>query len=388
MSTEANPVVARPDARPLGPLSATDATDEVLQVPAHGRIPSLDGLRAISIAAVLLGHLAGSNNFPTVIGDVVRGNGFVDVAYFGVSVFFVISGFLITGILMKESQRPGGIGLRRFYLRRTMRIFPAYYVFVFAVVLMTAIGIFSVTSNDIGHALTYTTNYDPNRSWEIGHLWSLSVEEQFYLLWPVALILLGIRNAKAAAIVVVVAVPFLRALEYHFVPQWEDIVGNTFETTADAIALGCLLALTLDQLVKQAWFRKIINGPWMIVALLAVALLLSKWGPSRLLLSISLTNVAIALAVAYCVLRPRSKAGRLLNVRPLVFIGVLSYSIYLWQQIFVNRNSTLIISTFPLDVLLVALFALGSYYLVERPFLRWRPRVERRLLGTVPSTET
>ncbi len=308
MSTEANPVVARPDARPMGPLSATDATDEALQVPAGRRIPSLDGLRAISIAAVLLGHLAGSNNFPTVIGDVVRGNGFVDVAYFGVSVFFVISGFLITGILMKESQRPGGIGLRRFYLRRTMRIFPAYYAFVFVVVVMTAAGIFSVTSNDIGHALTYTTNYDPNRSWEIGHLWSLSVEEQFYLLWPVALILLGLRNAKAAAIVVVLAVPFVRALEYHFVPQWEDIVGNTFETTADAIALGCLLALTLDQLVKQAWFRRIINAPWMIVALLAVALLLSRWGPSRLLLSISLTNVAIALAVS--VLRPSSAVQR------------------------------------------------------------------------------
>jgi peptidoglycan/LPS O-acetylase OafA/YrhL len=67
-----------------------------------------------------------------------------------------------------------------------------------------------------------------------------------------------------------------------------------------------------------------------------------------------------------------------------VFVGTLSYSIYLWQQIFINRNSTSIISTFPVDLILVGACALGSYYLVERPFLRWRPKVEQRLLGTAP----
>jgi peptidoglycan/LPS O-acetylase OafA/YrhL len=388
MSLEATPARTASTVLPMELSATTTTIEDVVPATAAGRIPSLDGLRAISIAAVLLGHLAGSTNFPTAIGDIVRDNGFVDFANFGVTVFFVISGFLITGILMKESQRPGGVSLRRFYLRRTMRIFPAYYVFIASVVGLTAIGIVSVTSQDIGHALTYTINYYPDRSWDVGHLWSLAVEEQFYLLWPVAIVLLGLRNAKAAALAVVVAAPLFRAFEYEFLPRGADLIGNTFETTADAIAMGCLLALTLDQLAKQARFRQIIASPWLIIALLGVALLLGRWGPSRLLVSISLTNVAIALAVAYCVLRPRSRTGRFLNLRPLVFVGTLSYSIYLWQQIFINRNSTSIISTFPVDLILVGACALGSYYLVERPFLRWRPRVEQRLLGTAPRTPT
>ena len=106
-----------------------------------GRIPSLDGLRAVSIGAVVLGHLAGTVNFPAFIGDAVRNTGLVDVANLGVRVFFVISGFLITGILLKENQRYGTLSLRRFYLRRTMRIFPAYYVFVATIVGLTAIGV-------------------------------------------------------------------------------------------------------------------------------------------------------------------------------------------------------------------------------------------------------
>ena len=86
---------------------------------ADRRIQSLDGLRAISIGAVVVGHLAGTVGLPTLVGDIVRNNGFIDVANLGVRVFFVTSGLLITGILMKESGRPGGISLRRFNFRRT-----------------------------------------------------------------------------------------------------------------------------------------------------------------------------------------------------------------------------------------------------------------------------
>ena len=353
-----------------------------MQLLPDGRIPSLDGLRAVSIAAVVLGHLAGTRNFPAVIGDPIRNNEFVNIADLGVRVFFVISGFLITGILMKESRRPGGISLSRFYLRRTMRIFPAYYAFVGTVLILTAVGVYSVTSNDFVRAFTYTTNYDPDRAWEVGHLWSLAVEEQFYLLWPLTIILLGLRNAKAAAVLVVLTVPLFRAFEYAFVPGWREIVSNTFETAADSIALGCLLALTLDRLVVRSWFQRIMASPWIIVVVLVVALALGQWGVTRLLVSMSLINVAVALAIAYWVLHPGGVTGRFLNLRPIVYIGTLSYSIYLWQQIFVNRNSTLIISTFPLDLILVAACALASYYLVERPFLRLRPRVEERLLGS------
>jgi peptidoglycan/LPS O-acetylase OafA/YrhL len=93
-----------------------------------GRIPSLDGLRALSISAVLLGHLAGHAALPAVSHRRHR-NGHVDLADLGVRVFFVISGFLITGLLIAEHERSGTISLQRFYLRRTLRIFPAYFAY-------------------------------------------------------------------------------------------------------------------------------------------------------------------------------------------------------------------------------------------------------------------
>jgi len=144
--------------------------------------------------------------------------------------------------------------------------------------------------------------------------------------------------------------------------------------------MGCVLALSFDNLIQHHWFRRIVDSPMIIVGLLVVSLILGKWGVTRLTLSISLANVAVALAIAHCVLRASGVAGRFLNLRPIVYIGTLSYSIYLWQQLFIDRNSTSIIATFPLNLALVGLFAASSFYMVERPFLRMRPRVEARFL--------
>ena len=345
-----------------------------------GRIPTLDGLRAISIMAVVIGHLAGTNGFPPQATAIIA-NRYVDVSYLGVRVFFVISGFLITGILINEHRRSGGISLKRFYLRRSVRIFPAYYTYIVALILLTWLGIASVTTSDVAHAVTYTMNYDTDRSWDVGHLWSLAVEEQFYLLWPVTIILLGLRWGGRAALAVVLLAPVFRAIEYWFLPGMRPLIGNTFETTADAIAMGCILALTIDELVKRSWFQRIIASRWMILALLFVALGLSIRSDTDVVIGHSLTNLAVALIIARCVLRPHGVLGRILETRPLVMIGVLSYSIYLWQQLFLNRTTDQIITTFPLNIILAAVAAVASYVLVERPWLRRRPRIEARWLG-------
>lgn len=163
-----------------------------------GRIPSLDGLRGISILMVLLGHLAGTRGFPL---SAAAGNR-TAVAAIGVHVFFVISGFLITGLLLAELAATDRIRLSRFYFRRTLRIFPPYYALIASLVLAQALGFLSLAPGDVLHALTYTSNYDAGRSWSIGHTWSLGVEEQFYLLWPACLVLLGARRALVAAVVV------------------------------------------------------------------------------------------------------------------------------------------------------------------------------------------
>jgi peptidoglycan/LPS O-acetylase OafA/YrhL len=371
-----------------GPFLALDATNSLKQslltwpalvtAPATRphNIPSLDGLRAISIAAVLLGHLAGTRGAPHALTAVIR-NPYVDFAHLGVRVFFVISGFLITGLLRQEHRRTGTISLSRFYLRRTLRIFPAYYVLLSVLGVLTLAGVIVVPSSDFLHALTYTVNYAPNRVWWIGHLWSLAVEEQFYLLWPTAVVLVGITRSWRVALVVMCVAPLLRVAEAALWPAWQPMVGTTFETTADALAVGCLLALARDDLMKRSSYARAVSSRWIAPALLLLGLAISLRYRPGLLFGDTIVNVAIALIIDRCVRRPEGLAGRVLNTRPLIFVGALSYSLYLWQQLFLNRASNAAANAFPVNILLAVGCALGSYYLVEQPVLtNVRPRVE------------
>ena len=152
-------------------------------------LPSLDGLRAISISLVLLGHLSRTRGFVSV--DL----GIGDYSHLGVVVFFVISGFLITRLMLLERARTGDVSLKRFYARRALRLFPAMYTYIACVCLLWVFGVLHLHARDIWHALTYTVNFLPDRAKPIGHLWSLSNEEQFYLLWPCTFILLGPRRS-------------------------------------------------------------------------------------------------------------------------------------------------------------------------------------------------
>jgi peptidoglycan/LPS O-acetylase OafA/YrhL len=146
------------------------------------RIPSLDGFRAIAILLVLFCHSRLSKGFPAGLTDVAR------LSEVGVTVFFVISGFLITSLLVAEDAKNGRINLRNFYTRRILRIFPVYFLFVAFIMLWGNIEKLGITNNNLLHAFTFTVNFDQNPNWFLGHFWSLGVEEQFYIFWPVILI--------------------------------------------------------------------------------------------------------------------------------------------------------------------------------------------------------
>jgi peptidoglycan/LPS O-acetylase OafA/YrhL len=201
--------------RPADVNAPTDApTDK------DRRIPSLDGLRAISILAVMLGHAQGTRGFP----DNPVLHLFGDTGNLGVRVFFVISGFLITSLLLAEQERNGRISLRVFYLRRALRICPACYVYIIVIGVLGAVGAVEVRKGDLVFAATYTNNFVADRSWVLGHLWSLAVEEQFYLLWPAMLCLGGRRRAVIGAIAVVAVSPLLRISAWYLLPEHRGIV--------------------------------------------------------------------------------------------------------------------------------------------------------------------
>ncbi len=342
-----------------------------------GRIPSLDGLRALSIALVIASHASGTRGFPPALAAVFHARDFGNL---GVRIFFVISGFLITGLLMRERAETERISLGRFYLRRTFRIFPPFYAFVGAIAAATLVGWVVMPHSAFVSALTYTVNY-PGAPWDLGHAWSLSVEEQFYVLWPPLLVLLGTRRGLKAAIAFIVAAPLIR-LGYHWwLPSTHATMGSRFETVADAIATGCVLALARDRLWASRRYRALLESRWIALVPVAIALGILADPHPRVAYAVGITmkNVAIAILIDWCVRNPDGRVGRVLNARAVKFVGVLSYSLYVWQQPFFSPTARSIVTIFPLNVALAASCALASYYLLERPALRTRSRIERWL---------
>jgi len=346
-----------------------------------GRIPSLDGLRAISIGMVCVSHLL------NVKGLAIRHSS--SLGPLGVRIFFVISGMLITRLLVEEHERRGTISLRAFYIRRTIRIFPAMWFYVAVMATLGAAGVIVLQRHDILYALTYTVNYFPQRSWYIGHIWSLSVEEQFYLLWPLALCLATPRRAVRIALLAIIIPLALRLLilllnpaaDYHY---W-------FPTACDALAAGCLLSLLPEGSWKERAVR-VASSRWFI-AVPALVLLLNSLRyraegqiflsmKSRLLFMLFDTvgalamNLGIALTLLHVVMNPRDLAGRVLNAGPMVWLGRISYSLYLWQMPFLNRDAESWITRTPTNLIAALAAACFSYYLVENPLLELRKRMK------------
>ena len=326
---------------------------------------------------VLLAHLNGTQYFPNVDWFVK----FIDVGYLGVSVFFVISGFLISGLLFEEHKRTGKVNLLDFYMRRSFRIFPAYYTLAAIMAISGNLGWIQLRPGDLIAALTYTMNYRSDRAWCLGHSWSLAVEEQFYVIWPITLLLLNPRRGLLAAGAFVIIVPFVRFGLWHFSPSLypKSIIGNSFETTADSIAIGCILAGVRDWLWGNPMYRRWLRSPWFLAVPFIGLIMMSTAGHPRLFAwAYSVAILCIAITLDRCIRFPSGIVGSVLNSRSLVYIGGLSYSIYLWQQPFLNRQSRTWWTSFPVNFMLAITFAILSYYLVERPGLRLRQEVEAR----------
>jgi len=212
--------------------------------PPAGRIPYLDGLRAFSITTVVLGHASLfipwlSTRVGTAFGVVFANSSF------GVRVFFVLSGFLITTLLLNELEATGRISIKGFYERRIARIFPAFYTYLLTILILMLSHHIDVRWGDLANAATYTWNYSwlwypPGRvaGEVLGLFWTLSLEEQFYLVWPACLILLGRRWAERLVIACVIFLPFVRIACYFLFPSTRGQLMMMFHTGSDQLLWG------------------------------------------------------------------------------------------------------------------------------------------------------
>jgi len=328
---------------------------------------------------VLVAHSLGTRNLPGTPRLAV-------LADLGVRTFFVISGFLITTLLLSEYEKRGRISLADFYVRRVYRIFPAFYVYLAVMLGIAALGWIHIPPADVAFAATYTMNFHAERAWWLGHLWSLAVEEQFYLLWPLALSRLGPARARWVAIAAILAAPILRVAAWRLWPAILPLTDQAFPFVFDALATGCVLAIARDRLEASPAYRAWLDAWWFWgIPALAVAALAVPTTGFNLAFGVTIGNLGIAMAIHRSVCHPSYPVGRVLASRPFVFVGALSYSLYLWQQPFVNRHASAIINAFPFHLLLAFAAALASYYLVEQPMLRLRTRRAARQNAARPA---
>jgi peptidoglycan/LPS O-acetylase OafA/YrhL len=282
----------------------------------------------------------------------------------GVHVFFVLSGYLITNLLLREYDRTSTISLRDFYIRRAFRIFPAAFVFLAVV---TVLYWPQMRWYHIAAAVLYAANMDISRPWIFGHLWSLSIEEQFYLLWPFVLRKWQ-RHKTAILLAVFMATPIFWVGLYFF--RIHNGLLGSLTAYADQLAIGCLLAVLAPRLPR-------INGPVAVVLTLAAVLI--PWFPAtssfRTMFMLFVLRPLLDVSLAGLVLHVIQVPYRLLNCSPVAWLGRISYSLYLWQELFCSNASLHLGYSLIVPALACACL---SYYCVEQPMLGLRDRLHRR----------
>lgn len=339
-------------------------------------IPSLDGLRAISVFLVIGGHL--------YLTQTSHHAGWFIYQDLGVSLFFVISGFLITQILANEYQQTGKVSFKRFFFKRLFRIFPAYYFFLFLTYSFAIREGLNVDTSMFLSCLAYMGSYYPHQVLNIwGHTWSLAVEEQFYLLWPFAFKLnFTIEHFKRIPLILILLAPILRILTYFFIPLYKHKYSFLLHTRMDSLMFGCLYALSLNDpfwlKFKRVSLKK--NTFYFSLIYLLVfypVLHLFYLGKYRATVGYSIEGILLLAIVIHVINTRGTLTYKILNSKTMVHIGSISYGIYLWQQPFTYLKFDNALFSFPLNLMMVYFFAMLSFFFVEYPAMRLR----RRFLG-------
>ena len=344
------------------------------------RLPSLDGIRGIAILMVLGAHLTVTSGFPT---SILIGWNHVFNGPLGVRIFFVLSGFLITHLLLREESSSGTIFLKNFYIRRALRILPVYLAFLLVLAAIAATTQVRIPVAGWISSLTFTKNYW-GAQWIDGHLWSISVEEQFYVLWPIALCRLRPRGRLASSMVLIVLAPIFRVGFYHLGAV--RLGYFSFLVHMDTLMIGCLAAIWMHRRPQQ-----VVRATGFKVSLARAAAVLVIYGARLLELHDILNAVTVpfgptvqSAAVAYLILSCiHVRSGilyRTLNQRLLVSLGTVSYGLYIWQQPFMagegfyGSNAPRWFLECPWALVTACVVAVASYHMIEKPMFALRSR--------------
>jgi peptidoglycan/LPS O-acetylase OafA/YrhL len=345
------------------------------------RIRTLDGWRGIAILLVIAEH-AGWERF--------EHQTWAGLGSLGVDIFFVLSGYIITARLIEERDKSGTISLPLFYLRRGFRILPLVLCYLTVLCVLSIFVHMSIEPSQIAGSLFFFRNYQYAAQSEgvyTAHFWSLSIEEHFYLLWPLLLLKFGNRRGVWIAGIGAMLCGMWRFFDYthphsllgRYLPG--STVGlRTLRTDArlDGLLLGCALALLLVQPAVVRFIQK--NCPKEMPLLCATLLVLNEQRVNSCATFSS--YILISMMVASSLVIQEGLAHKWLNSRILVGIGTISYSLYVWQQIFLlhpkGTHPLGLVAVFPLNILAALTVAACSYYLLEKPTVAYGRRLISR----------
>lgn len=357
-----------------------EQTGSLTQALATSRIPGLDFLRALAVLAVLVDHSgAFTGDGPNLFNGAT-----------GVQMFFVLSGFLITWMLLDETQRKGRIDLRAFYLRRFARLMPVFYAYVLVGTGMLLLAHKLVPWGALAASLVYGLNYyqalNGAPTHFLSHCWSLAVEEQFYFIWPLTLAFMlraGMRLDKSI-VVLLLCVWVYRAGAQLLGLASDEYIYRALEMRADHLLIGCLLAVLLKQASVRSWFERIqAKYPWLLLVLFAVLSISGSYDGNlnyRYSVGYIIEPIATTLLLPLLIICAQNNGGPFawfVNSSLVVKVGQASYGIYLFHQLLLYSMQTRLAAWthsplvgFLIAVTILSVLAHLSYTYFEMPIRR------------------
>ena len=351
-------------------------------------IPTLDGWRAVSIALVILHHSQVRCTVP-LLGALLQS--LSNIGEVGVELFFAISGLLICSRLLDEESKYGKISVKGFYLRRFFRILPAALFYLLVVASLAAFHLIPLVPQDWFGSLLFFRNYTMLLEylhhsplalhWYTGHFWSLSMEEHFYLVLPAVLV--GFRRTRLWVLGgLAVSVALWRAVLAHLMHRDYQFNFRT-DTHVDALLIPAMIALLLFPVLRNDAAKRYLPArSFPIFVVLEIGLL-----ATRVPFFLTWQAIVIPLLILSTVLHPNTIQGSILEFLPIRWIGWISYSLYLWQQLFFGTNlvgsprGIALLREPPISFVALMLCATFSYYVVEKPFIRLGHKLATTSIG-------
>lgn len=349
-----------------------------------GRILGLDGIRAYAVITVVILHLQ------LFIHWYYESSPLYSLIWHGVEIFFVLSGFLITHLLVKERKQFGNIDLKKFWVRRALRIFPLFYLFIFSVVL---IGFFFNTNTSLKQILIsaiYGFNFVPRSEYNImlGHTWSLAVEEHFYLLWPPVILLMLKKTISLEKILAILILFFigLELVNNHMI--FEAEIGSEYFverwTTSAAVFLlaGCIGGILIHTKIWKYTFETS-RFSILLTILFFSGFFVDFWFTGPPIIVRDLRIIGILAGILWVVANQDSLLVRAMEWAPIRYIGQVSYGIYIWQGFYLATGPYRAVGQeWPLSdswlgVLCLCITVPISYHLYEKIFLNMKKKFQR-----------